>query len=271
MASSAPSGEDGRMTVPRVPARTSARRGAAGGLSALLLALAVSACSSEHRATSPGEVRELSAGAPARKAREESEEHLRAVVRAYDEKTPLALGLVAVNDTCAGGGEKEWLARAEDDRYLIRCSMDVTAYYGTAPDRIGDVLDAVLTAGDRDASDSDPATLIPFGHDDYRERLVGYYRDHGPNPSGPDAPEPTQLSDPAHDVSWDTVRSSARTRVEEPDPCADDEGTVARCLREPASRTVAELREEYGLVLRVTLSAPGYYEAYKGDGTSGTR
>ena len=149
--------------------------------------------------------------------------------------------------------------------------MDVTAYYGTAPDRIGDVLDAVLTAGDRDASDSDPATLIPFVHDDYRERLVGDYRDHGPNPSGPDAPEPTQLSDPAHrrllglraELREDPGRGTGSVRGRRGDRRA--------MPGEPASRTVAELREEYGLVLRVTLSAPGYYEAYKGDGTSGTR
>lgn len=250
------------MRLPGSSVRASGGRSAAA---ALLLALSVSACSSEYRATSPEEVRELANGAPARKARQEVEAHLRATVRAYDEETPLALGLVTVNDTCVGGGEKEWFFQTGDDQYRIRCLLHVTAWFGADPARIADVLDGVFTAGDRAASAGAPAASVPFGHDDHHRRLVDYYRGRGPNPTGPDTPEPAQISDTSQTLSWDTVRSSARTPVEEPESCVDDGPPVTRCLHEPASTTVAEVRARHGMVFRLDLGNAEYYKVSKGE------
>ncbi|MFF2140792.1 hypothetical protein, partial [Streptomyces sp. NPDC058193] len=245
------------MRSPGSAVRASTARSVAA---ALLLVLPLSACSSADRATSPEEVRELANGAPARKARQEAEDHLRGVVRAYDEKTPLTLGLVAVDDRCAGGSAKEWFFRTGDDRYRIRCILHVSAWFGADPDRIGDVLDAVFTAGDRASSAGAPAASVPFGHDDYRDRLVAYYRDRGPNPTGPDTPEPVEVSNPSQTLSWDTVRSPARTPVEEPEACGESNPPVTRCLREPASTTVTAVRARHGMVFRLDLSYTQYYD-----------
>ncbi|MFE3519677.1 hypothetical protein [Streptomyces sp. NPDC059166] len=253
------------MRPPRSPVRRpSVRRAAIAA--ALLLLLSSSACSSQDRATSPGELRGLASGAPAKKAREETESHLRAVAGEYDRRTPLTLGLVAVDDRCAGGSEKEWLSPSEDDRYRIRCTLRLTAWFGADPDRIGDTLDAVFTAGDRASPAGAPAVSVPFGHDDYRGRLVDYYRGRGPNPTGPGAPEPTQVSDPSQTLSWDTARSTARTLVEEPQECGDVIPPVSRCLREPEGARVAGLRNRYGTVFRLDLTPSAYYEVLKGQG-----
>ncbi|MFE4695220.1 hypothetical protein ACFRH6_34855 [Streptomyces sp. NPDC056749] len=211
-------------------------------------------------------MRELANGAPAVKARQEIEDHLRAVVRAYDGETPLTIGLVAVDDRCVGGSAKEWFFRTGDDQYRIRCHLHVTAWFGADPARIADVLDAVFTTGDRAASAGAPAASVPFGHNDYRDRLVDYYRDHGANPTGPDTPEPAQISDTSQTLSWDTVRSSVRTPVEEPEACVDDGPPVTRCLREPASTTVAEVRARHGMVFRLDLANAEYYKVLKSEG-----
>lgn len=252
------------MTMTWDPSVTSCGRRAVRCLLGLLLVLAVPACSAEYRATSPEEVRELAAGPPAREARKEVEDHFRTAVRAYDERTPLALGLVTVHDTCFGGAAKEWFFQTGDDQFRIRCSMRLTAYYGGDPQRIGDVLDGVLTAGDHDASAFPPGPIL-FGHGDYRGRLVDYYRGKGPNPTGPNAPEPVQLSLHPQDLSWDTLRSSPRTPVEESYPCTEDDPPVTRCLREPESRTVADIRKQYGMVFKLEMSGSDYYRLFKDD------
>ncbi|OKI93954.1 hypothetical protein AMK10_16410 [Streptomyces sp. CB02058] len=210
-------------------------------------------------------MRELADGAPAREARQEIEDHLRAVVRAYDGKTPLTLGLVAVDDRCVGGSAKEWFFQTGDDQYSIRCHLHVTAWFGADPARTAEVLDAVFTAGDHAAQAGAPAASVPFGHSDYHRRLVDYYRDRGPNPTGPDTPEPAQISDTSQTLSWDTVRSSVRTRVEEPEACVDDDPPVTRCLREPASTTVAQVRARHGMVFRLDLGNAEYYKVPKGE------
>ncbi|MFD9502184.1 hypothetical protein [Streptomyces sp. NPDC060035] len=250
------------MTKTWAPRTTSGGRGTVRCLLGLLLFLAVPACSSDHRATSPEEVRERAAGPPAQEARKAAEDYLRTTVRAYDKDTPLVLGLVRVNDRCIGGAAKEWFFQTGDDRYRIRCDLHITAYYGADPQQIGDTLDAVLTAGDHDVSAS-PSGPIPFGHDDYRGRLVDYYREHGPNPTGPDTPEPAHLFAPPQTLSWDTLRSSPKTLVNESGPCTEDDPPVTRCLREPTSRTVADLRQQHGMVFELEMSASDYYQVLK--------
>ncbi|WP_406391049.1 hypothetical protein [Streptomyces sp. NBC_00887] len=250
------------MTTTRLPRAAPGGRTVLRCLLGLLLVLAVPACSADERATSPEEVRELAGGTQAQEARKVAEDHLRTAVRAYDEDTPLVLGLTTVNDQCIGGAAKEWFFPTGDDRYRIRCSQNITAYYGADPKRIGDHLDAVLTAGDHDVSAS-PTGPIPFGHDDYRTRLVSYYRGHGPNPTGPDTPEPFHLSVAPQTLTWDTLRSSPKTLLAESGPCTENDPPVARCLREPASTTVADLRRRYGMVFRLEMSASDYHQVFK--------
>ncbi|MFF1837009.1 hypothetical protein ACFVXE_22810 [Streptomyces sp. NPDC058231] len=257
------------MTAKRTLITARAVRDGARGALGLLLLLALSACSSDSRATSPKEVRKLAGSSQAQQSRKAAEEHLRKIVRAYDERTPLSLGLVTVNDLCVGGTAKELFFQTGDDQYKIRCAMRVTAYYGAAPHRIGDVLDDVFTAGDHDASGA-TANTIPFDHNDYRKRLVAYYRGHGPNPTGPDAPEPGQVFDPSQTLSWDTVRSSRKRLIEEPEPCAESDPPVKRCLSEPASTTVADLRKRYGMVFRLQMSVADYYRVAKDGRTTQT-
>lgn len=254
------------MTENRATSAASAMRSAAKrlpGVLGVLLILALSACSSQNRATSPKEVRKLAGRAQAQQSREAAEKHLRTVVHSYDENTPLTLGLVTVDDRCIGGAAKEWFFPTGDDQYKIRCAMSVTAYYGADPHRIGDVLDGIFTAGDHDSATGAAAGTIPFGHDDFRRRLVDYYRGHGPNPTGPDTPEPAQVFDPSQTLSWDTVRSTGKILVAEPDPCAKSDPPVTRCLREPASKTVADLRQQYGMVFKLQLSMDEYYRVSK--------
>ncbi|MFF4245720.1 hypothetical protein ACFYY2_14765 [Streptomyces sp. NPDC001822] len=219
------------------------------------LLLALTGCSAQDRATDPEEVRELAGGTRARHSREGAEEYLRSVVSAYDTRTPLTLGLLSLDDTCTGGAAKEWLSSSDDDRYRIRCTLRVTAYYGADPKRVGGVLEGVFTAGDHEAAGG----VIPFGHDEHRRRLVAYYEGRGPNPTGPDTPEPAQVSDPSQTLSWDTVRSDPPERAEEPEPSAASDPPVSRHLREPASTTVADVRAHHGMVFRLELSPVDYY------------
>ncbi|MCD0480972.1 hypothetical protein LO771_00710 [Streptacidiphilus sp. ASG 303] len=252
------------MTVTRAVAAASKLRDTAGRLFSLLFVFAIYACTSRDRATSPEEVRRLAGSTQARQARQAAEDRLRAVVRAYDEHTPLTLGLVAVNDLCAGGQARELFFPTGDDQYRIRCSMVVTAYYGADPRRIADVLDGVFTAGDHDASETGASgQTIPFEHDHVRRRLVDHYRGLGPNPVGPDASETTQVSASGQTLSWDTVRSSRRRLVEEPRPCTMHDPPVVRCLREPAGQTVAGIRGKHGMVFELELSTVYYYRVSK--------
>ncbi|WP_328535412.1 hypothetical protein [Streptomyces sp. NBC_00344] len=233
------------------------------GLLFLIVPFAVSACSSEYRATSPEEVRTLAGSSEAVQARQREEARLRSVVRAYAD-TPLTLALVTVRDTCAGGSAKEWFFQTGDDTYRIDCSLVVTAYYGADPERMGDIVDAILTAGDR------PGSLISFGHDQYRRNLVDYYRGHGPNPLGPHAQEPGILSDLSQSLTWDPVHDhNPHLLTQEPDRCIRHDPPVTRCLHEPESRTVAAIRKRYGSVFGLELGSADYYKVFKSGRTRG--
>lgn len=250
--------DNGHMPMSRVPASPAVSR-LRSPLLSLCLVLALSACSSEDRATGPEELRELAGSAQAEESRVTAEKYLRAVVHAYDRRTPLTLGLVTVEDVCAGGAAKEWLFSSGDEGHRVSCTMRATAYYGADPEKVGDVLDGVFTAGDRDLSAGVVTDAVPFGHDHYRRALVDYYRGRGPNPTGPDTPEPTQISDPSQTLSWDTVRSSPKTLVVDPGPRTEGDPPVTRRLHEPASTTVADIRERYGMVFELKLSQTEYY------------
>lgn len=256
----------GRMTVKQTQGAVTALRNAAKrlfGILSVLLLFAATLCSSRNRATSPKEVRRLAGSGQAEEAREEAEKRLQAIADAYDKKTPLTLALVTVSDVCKGGAAKEWFFRTGDDQYKIRCSLRFTAYYGADPHRIGDVLDAIFTAGDHYSTGGAPERAIPFNHDFYRRNLVTYYRGHGPNPAGSNATEPSQVFSHPQTLSWDTVRSSKRQLVPEHDPCMESDPPVSRCLHRPAQTTVADIRKQYGLVFKLELWADGYCKVSK--------
>ena len=228
------------------------RRKTLWGAVATVVVVAVSACSAQGRATSPKEVRRLAGSAQALQARERTESRLRGVARAYAEDTPLALGMLVVRDTCRGGSAEQLFDSNGDDTYKISCSLQVTAYYGADPGRIVSVLDGVLTAGDRMGSG------IPFTHDAYGA-VVDRYRDHA------GALEQTQLSTPWHTLSWDPVRDhQPHLMIQEPDACPAVDLPVMRCTREPRAQTVAALRQRYGMVFKLDLTEPRYYEVSKG-------
>lgn len=222
------------------------------GVFATLVVLAASACSSEYRATSPETVRTLAGGPEAVAARERAERNLRATVEAYAEHTPLALGLVVVHDECLGGRARRWLDPDGAERYRIRCSMRVTAYYSADPERIVSVLDGILAAGDRTGSE------IAFTHD-VDGPLVDQYRG-----GGNQEPEMVELSAPEQTLSWDPVRDDRpHLVVKEPEGCPVGEPPLTRCVREPESGTVATVRKRYGMVFKLALTAPDYYRVLK--------
>ncbi|MFE6688564.1 hypothetical protein ACFVFQ_19095 [Streptomyces sp. NPDC057743] len=233
------------------------------GLLSVLLVFALTACSSQNRATSPKEIRRLAGSKQAEESRHKAEKHLRSIADAYGKKTPLTLALITVDDICSGGEAKQWFFQDGKDQYKIRCALRLTAYYGADPHRIGDVLDGIFTAGDHYSSDDAPGDTIPFNHDSYRRRLVGYYRGHGPNPTGPETQEPAQVFNPSQTLSWDTVRSSKRRLVQELSPCMESDPPVTRCLREPTQKTVADIREQYGMVFKLELPVTDYYKVSK--------
>ncbi|MEU9992850.1 hypothetical protein AB0E10_39920 [Streptomyces sp. NPDC048045] len=228
---------------------------AKGGLAVLLL-LAMTACSSGNRAVSPKEARRLASSRQAVEARQQAEQKLRKVVRAYADRTRLSLGLVVVLDACQTGLRKQAFFQDGSDTYKIACSMHVTAYYGADPHHMGDVIDSILTAGE-----SDPQ--IPFTHDDDGRRLLAYYRGKGPNPNGPGALEPSDAFVREGTLTWDSVRDhNPRRLVEEPLTLKNDP-PVQRFLREPSSATVSGLRKKYGMVFRLELDSGDYYKVYK--------
>ncbi|WP_157880711.1 hypothetical protein [Streptomyces sp. Root1310] len=221
--------------------------------------LAVTACSQDG-ATSPRTVRELAGGAEAVRAREQVEQEIRTTVDHWDVHTALTLGLVTVDDSCAGGQAKEWFFQDGDDRYKIRCTMYVTAYFGADPHQVPDTIDGILAAGDPETSP------IPFGHDfDYATKVVDYYRGTTGDPQGPGTGEPHQLfSAGTATLDWDQVRQQGtRQLVEEPRACAPGVPPVQRCLREPASTGVTTLRREYGMVFRLEFPSRNYFTVYK--------
>ncbi|MFG3408252.1 hypothetical protein [Streptomyces sp. NPDC048142] len=211
-------------------------------------------------ATSEKAVRSLAGSSEAVKARQEAESWSRDTIAAWDTETPLTLGLVALEDECAGGQAREWFFPSGDDRYDIRCTMYVTAYFGADPRRIADTIDGVLAAGDRTGSS------IPFAHDfSYARTVVDYYRGKTGDPQGPGTGEPKELFAAATTtLNWDQVRSGdARELIEEPRPCAPPGPTVRRCLHEPTSTSVDDLRREYGMVFKLTIPTQQYFTVWK--------
>ncbi|MGW0886366.1 hypothetical protein [Streptomyces sp. NPDC002671] len=225
-----------------------------------VLVLAVSACSSQDRATSPKTVRKLAGSSEAVKARQTAEKRLRDVVRAYDERTPLTLGLVVVRNECFGGTARQWIDSNGDDLYKIKCSLSVTAYYGADRKHFLSVLDGILTAGERTGS------VIPFNHS-ADGQIIRYYRQH----RGQEAEVP-QLSSASHTLSWDPVRDQHRPYlvITEPDKCPANDPPVTRCLRDPEAGTVAAIRNRYGMVFKLDLGHTEYFTVYK-DGRTSTK
>ncbi|MDF3300078.1 hypothetical protein [Streptomyces tropicalis] len=228
---------------------------AKGGVAVLLL-LALTACSSGDRAVSPKEARTLAGSPPAVEARQQAEQKLRKVVQAYADHTRLSLGLVAVQDTCQTGLRKQAFFQDGSDSYKIKCSMRVTAYYGANPHRMGDVIDSILTAGD-----SDPQ--IPFTHDDTGKRLLAYYRDEGANPNGPGALDPSEIFAWGGMLTWDPVRDHNPKRLVDEPLILKSDPPLQRFLREPVSGTVSALRKEHGMVFRLELGSGDYYKVLK--------
>jgi hypothetical protein len=223
----------------------------------VVLVLALAACG---RATSEKTVRKLAGSPEALKARQEAELASRAIIATWHAETPLTLGLVVLEDVCAGGSAPEWLFPTGADKYKIKCTMSVAAYFGADPRRMADTIDGVLSAGDR------TGPPIPFDHHfHYARTVVDYYRGKTGTPEGPGTWEPMQLSrGMTLTLSWDQVRSGHTGRlIEEPRPCSPHEPPVQRCLREPASTSVADLRREYGMVFKITVPVTNYFTVWK--------
>lgn len=223
----------------------------------VVLVPALTACGG---ATGEKTVRELAGSPEAAKARQEAESWSRDTIAAWDTDTPLTLGLVVLEDACAGGRAKEWFFPTGDDRYEIDCTLDVTAYFGADPRRMADTIDGVLTAGDRTGSP------VPFAHDfPYARAVVDYYRGGTGDPQGPGTGEPRELFAAATaTLNWDQIRGEGtRELIEEPRPCAPPGPTARRCLHEPASTGVADLRREYGTVFELTLPTRQYFTVWK--------
>ncbi|MCT9092574.1 hypothetical protein N4G70_27425 [Streptomyces sp. ASQP_92] len=241
-----------------LPALATVREAVARYLGVLAV-FALSACSAEDRATPPHEVRELAGSPQAQQYRKKLEDQLRATVNAYAKDTPLTLSLLTINDVCAGGKARKLFFQDGDDRYKIRCDMRATAYFGAGPHRIGDVLDGILAGCDRAQKTPDPLDTIPFRHGpDGRSSLVDYYRGVGPNPNSPSTLEPSYLYADRQRLTWDTLRSSRKTLVADT-VCRDDDPPVVRCLREPAGRTVDDIRKQHGMVFKLEISNIDYY------------
>lgn len=224
-----------------------------------MVLLTVSACS-QDRATSPETVRELAGSTEAVRARTRVEQEIRQTIAHWDARTPLTLALVTVDDSCAGGRAKELFFQDGDDEHKIRCRMSVDAYFGTDPHHVSNTVDGILTAGDADGSP------IPFGHDFiYATKIVDYYRGKTGDPQGPGTGEPHQLFSAATaTLDWDQVRQHGkRELIEEPQPCSPSDPPVRRCLREPASTSITNLRRTYGMMFKLTLPSRNYFTVYK--------
>ncbi|WP_129306354.1 hypothetical protein [Streptomyces sp. L2] len=233
---------------------------AKGGIAVLLL-LAMAACSSGNRAVSEKEARSLAGSRQALDARHHAEQRLRKIVRTYSDHTRLHLGLVVVRDACQTGLRKQPFFQDGSDTYRIKCSMRVLAYYGADRNHMGDVIDSILTTGD-----SDPR--IPFTHDDTGRHLVAFYRGTGPNPNGPNALDPSEVFAWGDTLSWDPVNDHNPKRLVEEPLAVKNDPPVQRFLREPASGTVSGIRKRYGMVFRLELSSGDYYHVLKDDRNS---
>ncbi|MEI5034385.1 hypothetical protein RB201_21735 [Streptomyces sp. S1A(2023)] len=223
----------------------------------IVMVLVLAACG---RTTSEKTVRKLAGSPEALKAQQEVELASREVIAVWDAETPLTLGLVVLEDVCVGGSAKELFFATGSDRYRIKCTMSVTAYFGADPRRMADTINGVLSAGDR------TGPPIPFNHEfHYARTVVDYYRGKTGNSEGPGTWEPMQLfRGMTLTLSWDQVRSGHTGRlIEEPRPCSPHDPPVRRCLREPASTSVADLRREYGMVFKITMPVTNYFTVWK--------
>ncbi|MFG2478547.1 hypothetical protein [Streptomyces fagopyri] len=228
--------------------------------------LALSACAQDG-ATSPKTVRELAGSSEAVGARRQVERGFRETITHWDAHTALTLGLVTVDDSCVGGRAKEWFFQDGDDEYKIRCTMHVNAYFGADPHHVADTIDGILTAGDPDGSP------IPFGHDFfYATEVVDYYRGRTGDPQGPGTGEPSELfSAGTVTLDWDQVRQNGKRRlIEELPACSPSDPPVQRCLREPASTSVTNMRRKYGMVFKLSFPSTNYFTVYK-DGQTVSR
>ncbi|MBL1082311.1 hypothetical protein JK359_10000 [Streptomyces actinomycinicus] len=225
----------------------------------------MSACAQDG-ATSPETVRKLAGSAEAVRARKQTEQRMREAIAHWDAHTPLTLGRIGVDDRCVGGQAEDLFFQDGGDQYKIRCTMSVDAYFGADPRRVSDTIDGVLTAGDPDGSP------IPFGHDFfYATKVVDYYRGRTGDPQGPGTGEPHDLFSAGElTLEWDQVRQKGkRELIEEQAVCTPGDPPVERCLREPSSASVADLRRKYGMVFRVSFSSSNYFTVYK-DGRTAT-
>ncbi|GAA3794941.1 hypothetical protein GCM10022403_031070 [Streptomyces coacervatus] len=250
----------------RAFARRAAGSKSVWGSLAVIVLLAVSACSTtSDRAVSDKQLRKLGESGQAVRAREQAEERLRDVARAYADHTPLELGLVVVHDVCVPGSGPGWFFQQKTDNYKIACSMNITAYYGADPKHMGDTLDAILTAGDHARSRPEGSGRpIPFTHDDHGRQIVAYYRGHAPNPHSPQTTEPTRLAVPGQTLTWDAIRGTApRQLVEEPYAGLVDDPPVSRVVHDPKTATVAAIRKRYGQVFKLELPYSDYYGVLK--------
>ncbi|MFJ8108318.1 hypothetical protein [Streptomyces sp. NPDC096132] len=160
----------------------------------------------------------------------------------------------------AGGQAKEWFFQDGDDQYKIRCTMFVDAYFGADPHRVSDTIDGILTAGDPEASP------MPFDHDFiYATKVVDYYRGKTRDPQGPGTGDPNELfSAPTITLNWDQIRQKGqRALIEELPTCSPSDPPVQRCLREPASTNVTNIRRTYGMVFKLSFSSSNYFTVYK--------
>jgi hypothetical protein len=223
----------------------------------IVLVLALGACG---RATSEKTVRKLAGSPEAVKARQEAESAVRSTIGAWDAETPLTLGLVVLEDVCIGGRSKEWFFQTGDDNYRIRCMLSITAYFGADPRTVADTIDGVLSAGDKNGSP------IAFNHDFlYARTVVDYYRGNNGPPPGKDTVEPTQLSKAgAITLRWDQVRGKNRRElIDEPRSCTPHDPPIQRCLKEPGSTSVRDVRNKYGMVFKITIPVNNYYTIRK--------
>jgi hypothetical protein len=156
--------------------------------------LGVTSCSAGDNAISLEETRKLGGSTKAEQAKQKAEKHLVAIAHTYDKETPLTLALVTVKDYCASGSGGA--LPSGDDTYKIRCTVDVTGYYGADRDRIGDVMDGVLSAGDRQTSATTPGGLTPTG-DKRRKFSVGVVISSG-KPEHPRSDLPCRRQSPRH-------------------------------------------------------------------------
>lgn len=218
----------------------------------IVLVLALGACG---RATSEKTVRKLAGSPEAVKARQEAESAGRNIIAAWEAETPLTLGLVVLEDLCIGGRDAEWFFQTGDDKYKMRCTMSISAYFGADPRTAADAIDGVLSAGDRTGS------LIPFNHDSlYARTVVDYYRGKKSVSLEKNMAEPTELFNAGTiTLNWDQVRGeNKRELIDEPRPCAPHDPPLRRCLKEGESTSVRDLRRKYGMVFRITIPVKNY-------------